>query len=90
MTTKTERVPIQDLDHFVNLLVEWHTKKVNTVKHMIEIPEGTEVTIDDGKAMQLTGDFRKGFQLGLAIALSELGDLPFDAEMEEPAPAVKH
>ena len=90
MTFKTETVPIDDLDHFVTLLADWHTSKVNTVKHMLTIPEGTAVTVDDGEPLQLTGDLLKGFQLGLTVALSELGELPFVAEMEEPEPAVQH
>lgn len=81
---------VNDLDQFVQMLSSWHTKKVATLKHMQNIPETAEVSIEDGPPVQMTGSFREGFLLGLSIALSELGELPFVAEMEDASSATKH
>ena len=90
MNTPQDTVEIKDLDHFVMLLSKWHTNKVNVIKHMLEVPETSEVQIGDEAPITVAGDFRKGYQLGLSLALSELGELPFVAELEESAEAVKH
>ena len=90
MNTHPDNVEVTDLDQFVKLLAHWHTAKVNVLKHMLEVPETAEVSIGDGEPIPVTGDFRKGYQLGLSLALSELGELPFVAELEESAYAVKH
>ena len=81
---------VNDLDQFVQMLSSWHTKKVAVLKHMQNIPETAEVSIGDGPPVQMTGAFREGFLLGLSIALSELGELPFVAEMEDASSATKH
>lgn len=90
MNPPQDIVEIKDLDHFVMLLSKWHTSKVNVIKHMLEVPESSEVCIGEDAPIQVTGDFRKGYQLGLSLALSELGELPFVAELEESAEATKH
>lgn len=77
-----ETVMIDSLDQFVKALQYWHSNKVNVVKHMRDIPEGTEVSDDQGNTYVLTGEYRAGFILGLNVALSELGELPFEAEVE--------
>jgi len=81
---------VNDLDQFVQLLSNWHTKKIATLKHMLEIPESAEVSLGDAEPVQMTGAFRDGFILGLSLALAELGELPFVAEMEDSSAAVKH
>lgn len=86
-TTETlpETVEIQDLNQFIELLARWHKSRVATLKHMLEIPETAEVSIGDGTPVKVTGEFREGFQLGIQLALAELGELPFMAELEESA-----
>ena len=79
----TKTVMVNDLDQFVRVLVAWHAKKVATLRHMKDIPEGTEATQDDQPPVILTGDVLKGFRMGLDLALEELGTLPFEAELEE-------
>lgn len=81
---------VNDLDQFVQMLSSWHAKKVSILKHMLEIPETAEVSLGDAAPVQVTGAFRDGFILGLSLALSELGELPFVAEMEDAASATKH
>lgn len=88
--TNADTLEIRDLDHFIGLLTRWHTHKVDLIKKLHEIPETASVSINDGEVYQVTGDFREGFKLGLSLALSELGSLPFVAELEDSATAVKH
>ena len=87
--TKTDLIGVTDLDTFVALLAGWHGKKVETLKHMIDIPEGTEMTTISADGTQigvvLTGDMLAGFKAGLELALIEMGELPFLAEMEADA-----
>lgn len=74
---------ITDLDTFVRALLHWHTNKVELLQHMKTIPDGTEVTIEGSEPKMLQGDMLAGFQLGLSLALSELGTLPFAIEVDE-------
>ena len=76
-----ETVMIDSLDQFVKALHQWHATKVQVLKHMQSVPEGTEITEDTGKTYLLEGPYRDGFILGLTVALSEMGELPFEAEV---------
>lgn len=98
-TTKPE-VPetlyVENIDHFIALLFAWHENKIKTLEHMLNIPEGTEVSLNDELNLELTGEAYKGFQMGLSLALIEIGQLPFMAEPvaseDDPTPdePVKH
>jgi hypothetical protein len=89
--TTPDTVVMEDLHQFVTHLVRWHTAKVQMVNHMMTIPEGTEVTVDDAESQELSGDMLKGFKIGLTLALVELGELPFSAEFVNADPtATKH
>ena len=86
--TKTDMIGVTDLDTFVSLLAGWHGKKVETLRHMVDIPPGTEMTINDAdgnRTIVLVGDYLAGFKAGLELALIEMGELPFLAEMEADA-----
>lgn len=87
-TSKPEIVPVEDLDAFVQILTRWHANKVRLLEHMMEIPDGTELSVNDGPSVKLAGDLRDGFMVGLTVALGELGQLPFVTEQhpvaEEP------
>lgn len=79
----TKTVMVENLDQFVRVLMAWHANKVAMLRHLQSIPEGTEVSKDDGEPLVLTGDMLKGFQMGLEVALEEMGTLPFEAELED-------
>lgn len=79
-----EIVQIEDIQTFANVIMDWHQSKVALLEHMMEIPENTEVSINEGKSTLLEGDFHKGFILGLTISLMEMGTLPI---VEIPAEA---
>lgn len=82
--TPSDIVEVQDLDQFVRHLTAWHTHKVAAVKHLLDIPEGSEFEVG-GKSIVMTGDALTGFKLGVEMALMPLGELPFLAELEEEA-----
>ena len=82
-----ETVEVENLDQFVKMLMAWHQSKVTQLNHMLQIPEGVEVVVNETESHILAGDLRKGFIIGLELGLMELGTLPFAAEMEEVKPA---
>lgn len=81
---------IQELDtaeDFYAVLSMWHAQQVDTLKHMMDIPPGTDANIEDPDGnetltVKLEGDALQGFKVGIAAALSLLGELPF-APIEE-------
>ena len=82
-------VAVNDLDHFITLLTDWHNRQVATVKHLQEVPNGITMVIgdgDDAAKKTLEGEFLEGFQLGLGLALNYLGTLPFMAEYVDDTP----
>ena len=80
-----ETLYVENIDHFIALLFAWHESKVKTLEHMMSVPEGTEVSINDEAPVALSGDVYKGFQIGLSLALLEFGQLPFMAEPDPDA-----
>lgn len=87
-----ELLAVNDLDHFITLLTDWHNRQVATVKHLQEVPVGIQVIIGDdeeAKKMKLEGERLEGFKLGIDLALNFLGTLPFMAEYADPD-ATKH
>lgn len=84
-------VAVDDLDHFIALLTDWHSRQVATVKHLREVPAGMQMIIGDGedaKEMKLEGERLEGFQLGLDLSLNFLGTLPFMAEYVDAEPSL--
>lgn len=86
MTEATKEAPvspptieINDLEQFVRIMAGWHGQKVKTLKHMLEIPDGTEMIVGDESPTKviLTGDMLAGFKAGIELSLIELGTLPF-------------
>lgn len=75
-------IEITDVNQFVGILAAWHSKKVAVLEHMLQVPEGTEMSVDGQDPLILTGDMLAGVKAGISIALMELGSLPFIAETE--------
>ena len=82
---KPELIPIQNIDHCIHLIVGWHNNRVALLKHMMALPAGTEMQVDENKTVVMDGERLEGFKDGLGLALMELGDLPFVVETVEPA-----
>ena len=76
-TEKPELMEVQDVHTFVALITHWHTSKVRVLEHMVSVPEGTVIQIDDCAETSLEGAMLDGFKAGLSLALMELGQLPF-------------
>lgn len=76
---------IESLDDFVRVLSQWHASQVALLKHLQDIPDGSEVSVDDGAPVTLEGDMKRGFIIGLKTALDHLGTLPFEVEFEQSA-----
>ena len=85
-----DMLQIDDLDQFVKHLTLWHNAKVAMLNHMLKVPEGTEAELNEGEKIILNGDMLKGFRVGVTLGLTELGTLPFVAEMTDSSTAVKH
>lgn len=88
-TQPDQVISIESLDHFVKILTAWHSAQCSVVKHMLELPEGSDFLIGEGEQeapLVLTGDAMTGFKFGIEMALMQLGTLPFVAEVEEPEP----
>ena len=81
---KPELIPIQNIDHFIHLIVGWHNNRVAILKHMLSLPAGTQMQINETESVVMDGERLEGFKDGLGLALMELGDLPFVVETEEP------
>lgn len=84
MTNKPNtRIPIDDLQTFAEKLSEWHSRKVQVINQLMQIPDGTVFSVEDGEDQVMTGDIRQGFLVGLTVALAELGKLPFYTEYDD-------
>ena len=74
---------VVNLNQFVTLLSKWHENRVAQLEHLLEIPEGTEASLNDEVSVELKGDVRTGFLIGITLGLAQLGTLPFAVEMED-------
>lgn len=83
-----ETTPIVNVDQFAHMLSQWHGQTVAKVKQMQDIPEGSQVAIDEGKTITLEGDTLLAFKTGLLTALADFEALPFVSSSDEaPEPA---
>lgn len=67
---------VDSLEQFAAHVIHWHAQRVSRLRHMLEVPEGTEMEYN-GRLLQLSGDVRDAFLAGVTVALAELGELPF-------------
>lgn len=81
--------PIDDIDTFAMMVDQWHGKCMEQGNRLLEIPEGTEVTVEDhakpGEVIQmnLDGAYLQTFRVGVEAALNVFKDLPFGASLED-------
>lgn len=79
---------VESIPQMVTLLEAWHSHKVEIVEHMLDVPEGTDAALDNGEVIVLEGAALTAFKIGITVALSELGTLPFSLEMARDDEAV--
>jgi hypothetical protein len=84
-TNDADTIEVPDLDTFVKLVARWHRNKVARLEHFLQLPDGQVVQIGEEPEFTVTGDIRKGFLLGINMALMEFGILPFSFELEDAA-----
>lgn len=77
----SETIPVENLDHFVQILNSWHERQVKTAKHFLQVPLGQEVEVGDAQFV-LDSANHKGFLLGINLILALFVELPFVAEAE--------
>lgn len=81
--------PIMDVDTFAMLVDAWHGEKFEQGNRLLEIPEGTTITLEDEKTpgetieMDLNGPYLQVFRVGVLTALQLFKNLPFGASIEE-------
>ena len=80
----SETLFITELGDFVPILTDWHQRQVATVLHFQDVPSGMEVKVEgEEEALVLEGKVLDGFRMGISLALSYLGKLPFIPECED-------
>ncbi len=89
-----ELLQVEDLDHFIALLTDWHNRQAAIVAHLQQVPQGVTMLLEQGEGEEpqertMEGDFLDGFRIGLGMALNYLGKLPFLAEYQD-VPPVTH
>ena len=83
--TQDDTLFITELEEFVPLLTDWHQRQVATVLHFQNVPPGMEVQVEgEEETLILEGKTLEGFRMGISLALSYLGMLPFVTGYEEP------
>ena len=84
--TQDDTLFITELEEFVPLLADWHQRQVATVLHFQNVPPGMEVQVEgEEETLILEGKTLEGFRMGISLALSYLGKLPFVPDYEEPS-----
>ena len=83
-TQAAEMLFITELADFVPILADWHQRQVATVLHFQDVPSGMEVKVEgEEEALVLEGKVLDGLRMGISLALSYLGRLPFVSEWED-------
>lgn len=68
------------------MMIAWQQKTLALLTHLKGMPAGTEVTHEDSNVLVLEDNALAGFQLGLALAIEEISQLPFQ-EIPDDTPA---
>lgn len=81
--------PIEDIDSFAMMVDHWHGKCMEQGNRMLELPEGTTVSVEDhakpGEVveMDLNGAYLQTFRVGVESVLNIFKNLPFGASLED-------
>jgi len=83
---RSDIIQVDSIHQFVHHLNGWHSTRVAEMRHMITMPEGVSMVIEeDGvqKTVLMEGAMLAGFKAGVELALMRLGTLPFSVELED-------
>jgi hypothetical protein len=72
---------LDTLDQVAQHVIAWHQDKLNLVNHMLNIPTGTTVTIEEVD-YTLEGDFLKGYEAAMLFIKDTLANDPPLVEVE--------
>lgn len=80
-----ETLEVQNLEHFIAIISDWHGTRVQELEQIMQVPEGVSVTFNEDAPVDLVGDLRQGFIMGISLALMRIGTLPFVVQdVDEP------
>lgn len=84
-----EIAQINTIHDLANCVVNWHQAKLAGLEHLLQIPEGTTVQVNDETSVTLTDTALAAFKVGILTAICELDELPFSSDevVDEPHPA---
>jgi hypothetical protein len=83
MSNETKHATTDDAEvvEILQLLTEWHAAQVGNLRKIIE-NSGAAIELQGagGESVKLTGDIRRGFVMGVSVAVEWLGKLPLTME----------
>lgn len=78
--------PIESLEQMANLVVDWLQNRHNQLNHLRDIPETEKLAVEDqdtGETLELEGQLRKVFLMGVAVAQTIFLEPPFKVVDDE-------
>lgn len=78
--TQAQSQPIQNLEQMANLVIDWMENKHRKLNHIRDIPDTEKMVVEDqdtGEEIDLQGELRKVFLMGIAVAQTEFLEPPF-------------
>lgn len=73
---------MSELQEFVEHIQTWHEQQMGQLKIILDAPKDAAIKLGD--VVELTGEKAEGFRMGVLIAQSFLGKLPFSVDTSEP------
>ncbi len=85
----TETTPINSIQDLAECVMNWHQVKMARLEHLLQIPEGTVMQVDEESSVTLEDVALAAFKAGVMVSICELDELPFGSSEseEEPLPA---
>lgn len=86
---KEEAAKEESLEDMLDGVIEWHKSRVASLEHMLHIPQGIEVSLNNSEPIVMTPDIHKGFIIGITVGLIEAASFPIvKDETDEDAASV--
>lgn len=64
-------------------LITWHSSRVQKLQEVLDTPTDTEVRLGDNDPIVLTGEARRGFRAGIAVAKEWFGKFPLSISHDD-------
>jgi len=86
---ETQIVEVTNATAMATMILEWQQDILALLNHLKSVPQGTTTSQDGVVVLTLEGNTLAGYQLGLALAIEKVSQLPFtfihDAQASDPA-----